>query len=73
MQAKLRTMADLGLQQSIEDILITLDNQYHIIRPLVRQEGFFLYLVLAGSARISRGPETLPSATRLIPRPLDSG
>ena len=34
-QAKMRTMADLGLQQSIEDIL-----------PLARQEGFFLYLVL---------------------------
>jgi hypothetical protein len=45
-QAKLRTMRDLGLQQSIEDILITLDKQYHIIRPLARQEGFFLYLVL---------------------------
>ena len=45
-QAKLRTMADLGLQQSIEDILITLDKQYHIIRPLVRQNGFFLYMVL---------------------------
>ena len=45
-QAKVRTMADLGLQQSIEDILITLDKQYHIIRPLARQEGFFLYLVL---------------------------
>jgi polyphosphate kinase 2 (PPK2 family) len=27
-QAKLRTMADLGLQQSIEDILITLGGQY---------------------------------------------
>ena len=26
-QAKMRTMADLGLQQSIEDILITLDKQ----------------------------------------------
>lgn len=45
-QAKMRTMADLGLQQSIEDILITLDKQYHIIRPLARQDGFFLYLVL---------------------------
>ena len=45
-QAKLRTMADLGLQQSIEDILITLDKQYHIIRPLARQNTFFLYLVL---------------------------
>ena len=37
-QAKLRTMADLGLQQSIEDILITLDKQYHIIRPLAAAE-----------------------------------
>jgi hypothetical protein len=46
MQAKLRTMADLGLNQAIEDILITLDKQYHIIRPLARQNQFFLYLVL---------------------------
>ena len=45
-RAKMRTMADLGLQQSIEDILITLDKQYHVIRPLARQDGFFLYLVL---------------------------
>jgi hypothetical protein len=45
-QAKLRTMKDLGLQQAIEDILITLDKQYHIIRPLARHEGIFLYLVL---------------------------
>jgi hypothetical protein len=45
-QAKHRTMADLGLSQSIEDILITLDKQYHIIRPLARQNTLFLYLVL---------------------------
>lgn len=45
-QAKLRTMKDLGLDQTIEDILITLDKQYHIIRPLDRQNQLFLYLVL---------------------------
>jgi hypothetical protein len=45
-QAKLRTMADLGLDQTIEDILITLDKQYHIIRLLNRQPTVFLYLVL---------------------------
>jgi hypothetical protein len=45
-QAKLRTMSDLGLDQAIEDILITLDKQYHIIRPLARQNQLFLYLVL---------------------------
>lgn len=45
-QAKLRTMRDLGLNQKIEDILITLDSQYHIIRTFGREEGVFLYLVL---------------------------
>ena len=38
-QAKMRTMADLGLQQSIEDILITLDKQYHIVRPWPGRRG----------------------------------
>jgi hypothetical protein len=47
-RAKMRTMAELGLGEEIEDILITLDSQYHIIRPLKagRGEGLFLYLVL---------------------------
>ncbi|RYZ88550.1 MAG: hypothetical protein EOP06_10750, partial [Proteobacteria bacterium] len=33
-RAKMRTMADLGLNEEIDDILITLGTQYHIIRPL---------------------------------------
>ena len=45
-QAKLRTMRDLGLNQKLEDILITLETQYHIIRTFSREEGIFLYLVL---------------------------
>lgn len=47
-QAKLRTIADLGLDDEIEDILITLGRQYHIIRPLssVGGRGLFLYLAL---------------------------
>ncbi|MBN8757636.1 MULTISPECIES: hypothetical protein [Variovorax] len=45
-RAKLRTMRDLGLNDVIEDILITLGRQYHIIRPMQKKEGLFVYLVL---------------------------
>lgn len=45
-RAKMRTMRDLGLNDVIEDILITLGKQYHIIRPMQKKEGLFVYLVL---------------------------
>jgi hypothetical protein len=48
-RAKMRTMEALRLDDSIEDILITLAKQYHIIRLLRRSDnsqGLFLYLVL---------------------------
>ncbi|MET8545755.1 hypothetical protein ABZW03_34730 [Kitasatospora sp. NPDC004799] len=47
-RAKMRTMDMLGLQDGIEDILITLTSQYHLIRPLTGRtgKGLFLYLVL---------------------------
>ncbi|MFB6613617.1 hypothetical protein ACIGFK_27780 [Streptomyces sp. NPDC085524] len=48
-RAKVRTMEMLGIKDEIEDILITLSTQYHLIR-LMRTRGsaagFFLYLVL---------------------------
>ncbi|MEV6925099.1 hypothetical protein AB0M46_11440 [Dactylosporangium sp. NPDC051485] len=48
-RAKLRTIEMLGLPDAVEDILITLNNQYHIIRPLSSAggHGLFLYLALA--------------------------
>lgn len=45
-RAQMKTVRALGLRASIEDILITLTGQYHLIRPLVREEGIFLYFVL---------------------------
>ena len=47
-RAKLRAMEMLNLGESIEDILITLDTQYHMIRPLTSRsgKGLFLYVAL---------------------------
>jgi hypothetical protein len=48
-RAKMRTMESLRLDDTIEDMLITLSKQYHLIRLLKNsrdQQGLFLYLVL---------------------------
>jgi hypothetical protein len=45
-RAKMKTMRALGLNDVIEDILITLGKHYHIIRPMARKEGVFIYFVL---------------------------
>lgn len=45
-RAKLKTMKSLNLNDSIEDILITLGKQYHVIRPVASKAGLFIYLVL---------------------------
>ena len=46
LRAKRRVAASLDLNENIEDILITLGKQYHLLRPLVRNDSLFLYLVL---------------------------
>lgn len=46
LRSKMKTMRALGLKDEIEDILITLGKQYHIIRPLATVPGVFVYLVL---------------------------
>jgi hypothetical protein len=43
-QAKLKAMNALRLADELEDILITLGKQYHIIRPLRRAPAVFYYV-----------------------------
>lgn len=45
-RAKLKTMKSLNLNDRIDDILITLGKQYHVIRPLQKHDGLFVYMVL---------------------------
>jgi hypothetical protein len=47
-RAKLRAMQSLGMDDAIEDILITLGDQYHLIRllPSARSGNLFMYLAL---------------------------
>ena len=47
-RAKMRALETLHLNDAIEDMLITLENQYHLIRILKNPRngtGIFLYLV----------------------------
>ncbi len=53
-RAKRKTMNSLGLKDEIEDILITLGRQYHIIRPLRGRPGIFYYVAVdRGRANLS--------------------
>ncbi len=66
-RAKNAAMKALGLKDRIEDILITLGTQYHLIRPLNTNSAIFLYVALdkkqanLGMARLNvkRVEETL--------------
>lgn len=57
---KLETMNALGLADKIEDILISLGTQYHLIRLLDKHEGLFMYLAL------DRGAANLAMARRQL-------
>jgi len=45
-RSKRKTMKALALNDQIEDMLITLGKQYHLIRPLAANDALFIYLVL---------------------------
>ena len=45
-RSKRKTMKALNMNDQIEDMLITLGRQYHLIRPLASNDALFIYLVL---------------------------
>jgi hypothetical protein len=45
-KAKMATMAELGIKGAIQDILITLADQIHLIRPSKLGENLFLYVAI---------------------------
>ncbi len=45
-KAKVATMKSLDIKGEVEDMLITLETQLHIIRPTASHEDLFIYLVL---------------------------
>jgi DNA-binding response OmpR family regulator/predicted regulator of Ras-like GTPase activity (Roadblock/LC7/MglB family) len=45
-KSKRKTISNLGLKESIEDILISLTKQYHLIRPLRSRPTLFFYVAL---------------------------
>lgn len=45
-RAKLKDINNLGIEDRIEDMLITLTTQYHLLRILEKDQSLFIYVVL---------------------------
>ncbi|WP_254126786.1 hypothetical protein [Aquihabitans sp. G128] len=61
-RAKMATMRQLGLDDTIEDILITLGTQYHLIRLVTSNKGTGLFFYLA----LSKSQSNLAMARRQL-------
>jgi hypothetical protein len=46
LRSEKNVLNDLGLNERIQDILITLENQYHLIRMCERHENIFIYVII---------------------------
>jgi hypothetical protein len=64
-RAKRKTMKSLNLNDPIEDILITLGRQYHLLRPLSSNDALFIYVALDRSrANLAMARHHLSSAEK---------
>ena len=63
-RSKLRVMKELGLKDNIDDILITLGTQYHLIRLLPKSQNLFVYIALdRNKANLAMARHKLASLT----------
>jgi hypothetical protein len=66
-KSKRKVMRALGLKDDIDDILISLGRQYHLIRPLRSRPGIFVYLALDRSrANLALARLTLSEVERTL-------
>lgn len=66
-RAKIKTMKSLGLNETIDDILITLDTQYHVINLSTESPGLFVYYVLGKSkANLALARRAASEATKSL-------
>jgi len=66
-RAKRKAAKTIGLKDDIEDMLITLGKQYHLIRPMRARPNVFFYLVLERSkANLALARMTLADVEREI-------
>ena len=45
-RSKKNIIHDLGLDEEIQDLLVSMDTQYHLIRMCERHEDIFIYVVI---------------------------
>ena len=64
-RSKRKTMKALNMTDQIEDMLITLGRQYHLLRPLTSNDALFIYVALDRSrANLALARHSLSLAER---------
>ncbi|WP_221799243.1 hypothetical protein [Oceanobacter mangrovi] len=62
-RAKIKTIEMLQLNEEIDDMLITLTSQYHLLRPLSTDRSLFIYYVLnSGKSNLAMARRSLRMA-----------
>lgn len=65
-KSKNKVMSNLGIKDEIEDILITLGKQYHLLRLSKKHNNLFIYLVTAKSGNLALARHKLSSVESIM-------